>query len=251
MPVHSGWKNGFMKVWLNCDMGEGMGNEEEIMPCIQAANIACGYHAGHADSIRETMMRCLRYGVSVGAHPSYNDREHFGRREMDLPVQVLYECITRQLELFYQVAYSLDVTPTHVKPHGALYNQSARDPVIAAVVANAVKDFDSTLTVYGLSGSISLIRAEALGLVTAHETFADRSYQDDASLTPRSLPGALLNDPETVVKQVFQMAGTGTVTTVSGKIIPLRADTICIHGDGEHAVTFARAIREALTKIDE
>ncbi|MFZ9387926.1 MAG: 5-oxoprolinase subunit PxpA [Chitinophagaceae bacterium] len=240
-----------MKGFINCDIGEGAGNDALLIPLIQAANIACGFHAGSPAIIRETVGLCIRHGVAIGAHPSFNDRAHFGRLEMNLQEKELYELISRQLDAFYRVTREFGVNPVHVKPHGALYNMCARDRAVAAVVANAVKDFDSTLILYGLSGSIALDEAERLGLKTARESFADRTYQDDGSLTPRSQPGATISDADTVVRQVMQMIRSGTVTSISGKIIPLQIDTICIHGDGPHAVDFARAISQSLKSTDE
>lgn len=235
-----------MKAHINCDMGEGAGTDAQIMPYIHAANIACGFHAGDMAIMRATVSLCIKYDVAIGAHPSFPDRENFGRKEMDLPVQVLYELITRQLMSLHEITTKAGAKMDHVKPHGALYNLSARDGIIASVIANAVKDFDSQLLLYGPGKSHSLAEAERLGLRTACEVFADRSYRDDGSLVPRSEPGALIRETDGVVQQVLQMAGEGTVTTITGNRIPVKADTICIHGDGEHAVEFAKAIHDAL-----
>ncbi len=246
MPVLSGWKNISMKPFINCDMGEGAGNDQLIMPYIDSANIACGLHAGDAFVMRDTIAHCLEYHVAIGAHPSFDDRENFGRKEMELPVQALYELIIRQLSVLSDLAEKAGTKLDHVKPHGALYNMSARDPIIAAVIAHAVKDFDPGLVLYGLSGSPSIHQAKRIGLKTANEVFADRTYRDDATLTPRSEPGALIRDTGQMLKQVLQLSGQGTVTSITGKTIQLEADTICIHGDGEHALEFAKAIHEAL-----
>ncbi|HEV7780342.1 MAG TPA: 5-oxoprolinase subunit PxpA [Chitinophagaceae bacterium] len=229
-------------------MGEGAGNDELIMPFIRAANIACGYHAGDAVTMKTTMENCLKHSVAVGAHVSFLDRENFGRHEMNLGKEELYDLITQQLYLFNEVAEEFGVQPVHVKPHGALYNMSAKDPMIAAMIAMAIKEFDPSLILFGLSGSHSVTEAKAFELQTASEAFADRTYQDDGSLTPRSQPGALIENADKVVQQVLQMINEGTVTTVSGKKIPILAETICIHGDGEHAVEFAKAIHEKLGK---
>lgn len=231
-----------MKPFINCDLGEGIGNEEQIIPFINAANIACGYHAGDIDTMQRTIEECLKYNVSIGAHPSFLDRENFGRIEIDLPLNEVYDLVTQQLIIFFEVADSFGEKINHVKPHGALYNMSAKNKVIANILAKAVKDFDSHLMLYGLSGSHSISEANTIGLKTASEVFADRTYQDDGALTPRSKPDALINDGDKVVLQVKQMIKDGAVTTVSGKSIPIKAETICIHGDGEHAVEFAKAI---------
>lgn len=235
-----------MKPDINCDMGEGMGNDELIMPFITSANIACGYHAGDAVTMQQTIETCLQHHVAIGAHPSFFDRNNFGRTEMDLPVDDLYELITQQLIIFSEAADSFDQKINHVKPHGALYNMSAKDALIANVIAKAVKEFDESLLLVGLSGSPSITEAKKIGLRTASEVFADRTYQDDGSLTPRSQPNAIIEDTAQVVRQVLQMINRGTVTTVSGKVIPVTAETICIHGDGEQAVEFAKAIHKAI-----
>lgn len=231
---------------INCDMGEAMGNDELIMPYISSANIACGYHAGDADTMRLCIESCRHYQIAIGAHPSFYDRENFGRTEMKLSPHEIYTLVRKQLEIFKQVADAAAQKIHHVKPHGALYNLSARDMVTANVIASAVKDFDSNLILYGLSGSISISEAKKMGLQTASEVFADRTYQDDGSLTPRSRPGALLDNENRAVEQVMQMVKQGMVTTVTGKAIPILAETICIHGDGKQAVLFAKAIHKAL-----
>ncbi|MEO7983064.1 MAG: 5-oxoprolinase subunit PxpA [Bacteroidota bacterium] len=235
-----------MKRVINCDMGEGIGNDAVIMPFIHAANIACGYHAGDAVTMRETIQSAIQYNVAIGAHPSFPDRDNFGRTEMNLDNNDLYDLVTLQLTTLREIAAELDTRFQHVKPHGALYNMSARDPVLAYTIAKAVKDFDERLILFGLSGSHSILEAKALGLQTASETFADRTYQDDGSLTPRSQPGALIEEEDKVVGQVVQMINEGTVTTVTGKIIPIVAETICIHGDGKNAVAFAKAIHDEI-----
>lgn len=233
---------------INCDMGEGIGNEELIMPFISSANIACGYHAGDVETMQHVIELCYKYHVAIGAHPSFLDRENFGRTETWLPVDDLYELITQQLIILSEVASSVDQKLVHVKPHGALYNMSAKDALMATIVAKAVKDFDSNLVLFGLSGSHSVREAKKAGLKTCSEVFADRTYQDDGTLTPRSAPGALITDTNKVVEQVLQMKNEGTVTTLSGKKIPVVAETVCIHGDGKHAVEFAKAIYNATQK---
>ncbi|HQX95519.1 MAG: LamB/YcsF family protein [Chitinophagaceae bacterium] len=236
-----------MRPDINCDLGEGIGNDALIIPFITSANIACGYHAGDIDTMHQTIAICLKHNVSIGAHPSFLDRENFGRTEINLPVDDLYELLTQQLIIFSEVADIFDKTINHVKPHGALYNMSAKDAFIANIIAKAVNDFDSNLILYGLSGSHSISEANRMGLKTASEVFADRTYQDDGSLTPRSKHDALIIDADKMIQQVSQMINDGTVTTVSGKSIPIKAETICIHGDGKHAVEFAKAIHKLLS----
>lgn len=235
-----------MQVDLNCDLGEGVNTDELIIPLISSANIACGFHAGDEITMKRTIELCLQYGVAIGAHPSWPDRENFGRTEMNLPEQDLYNCITEQLEILKSIAATYHTKLHHVKPHGALYNQSAKNKIIASTIAKAVKDFDASLILFGLSGSISLTEAELLGLKTAHEVFADRTYLEDGSLTPRSRPDALIENEDKAAQQALQMIQQGTVTSISGKIIPVKADTVCLHGDGKQALAFCTKIHEQL-----
>lgn len=248
MPVHSGYKIFSMHSSINCDMGEGTGNDELIMPFINAANIACGYHAGDAVTMYKTVELCVKYNVAVGAHPSFRDKENFGRTEMQLDNTEVYDIVSQQLFILNETAEGFDAKLNHVKPHGALYNQAAKDAVLATTIAKAVKDFDASLILFGLSGSHSIREANRIGLQTAAEVFADRTYQEDGSLTPRSQPNALIANTGTAVQQVLQMIKQGTVTTISGKIIQIFAETVCIHGDGKQAVEFAKAIHEAVNR---
>jgi len=236
------------EVDLNCDMGEGMNNDSMIMPFISSANIACGYHAGDEKTMWQTIELAAKHNVAVGAHVSFFDRDNFGRNEMNLPPNETYELVEQQLIIIKEIADSFEIKLHHVKPHGALYNMSAKDAAIAKAIANAVKDFDASLILYGLSGSYSISEAKATGLKTASEVFADRTYQDDGSLTPREQPNALIEDTGKAIEQILQMLKDGTVTSVSGKKIPILAETICIHSDGKHAVEFARAIHDAIKK---
>jgi UPF0271 protein len=227
-------------------MGEGIGNEAQLMPYISSANIACGYHAGDAETMRQVIEWCLQYKVNIGAHPSFPDRENFGRTAMQLPAAEIYSVITKQLIAINKVAAACGTKLHHVKPHGALYNMAAKDAAIAKAIAQAVKDFDASLIFYGLSASVMITAANTIGLQTLDEVFADRTYQSDGSLTPRTQLNALLHDKETVIKQVLQMVQQNTVTTVLGEKIFIKAGTICIHGDGPYAVEFAKAIHQTL-----
>jgi UPF0271 protein len=231
---------------LNCDMGEGMANEALIMPFISSANIACGFHAGNSDIIRKTMDLALKYQVKIGAHPSFRDKENFGRREMQLPADKLYAIMLEQLIKIDIIAKEKGAALHHVKPHGALYNMAARDRTVAATIATAIKDFNEDLVLYGLSGSAMIEEAQALGLKTASEVFADRSYQDDGTLTPRSEPGALIDTEEKSIAQVWLMIRQGQVLSLNGKLVPIKAETICIHGDNRQAVFFARKLYSIL-----
>lgn len=231
---------------INCDLGEGIGNDELIMPYISSANIACGYHAGDANTMKQTVELCKKYNVAVGAHPSFPDKENFGRTDMLLHPGEIYEMIIKQINGLEKVAMSADVPVHHVKPHGALYNMAARDKGLAPFVALALLDTNPKYILYGLSGSYLIKEAKNLGLKTVSEVFADRTYKDDGSLTSRNKPGALIEDTDAAVAQVLQMVKERTVTSVTGKKVPIVAETICIHGDGEHAVEFAKAVHRAL-----
>lgn len=238
-----------MHIDINCDMGEGIGNDAAIMPFITSANIACGYHAGDEETIRRTIDLAQQHGVNIGAHPSFYDRENFGRTEKATSPQEVYQLMTEQLFLFQKITDAAGAAVHHVKPHGALYNMAARDAALAKAVAQAVKDFNEKLVLFGLSGSASIIEAKKLGRKTWSEVFADRTYQDNGNLTPRSEPNALIEEEERAVAQVLQMVQKGTVTSVSGKEVTIVAETVCIHGDGKNAVAFAKALWKTLTGI--
>lgn len=238
---------------LNCDMGERfgawrMGNDAELMNYVSSVNIACGIHAGDATTMRKTAELAIEKGVAIGAHPGYPDLQGFGRRPIKMSTSEVFDIVLYQTAALKGICEALGSRLNHVKPHGALYNEAAKKPELAAAVAGAVHKIDSQLVFYGLSGSSLISQAERIGLRTASEVFADRTYQPDGSLTPRSQPNALIQSEGESVEQVLQMVSSETVTAVSGQSVPLRAETICIHGDGEHAVEFARRIRDALLK---
>lgn len=236
---------------LNCDMGEGMETDAAIFPFISSANIACGAHAGDMDTMRRTVELAIRYGVAIGAHPSYPDRAGFGRVDIlgepasSAALTALEDSLFEQLRALDQVCRSFGVHLHHVKPHGALYNRAARDASVGAMIARVVAEFDRAMLLYGLSGSLMVAAAGAAGLRFVSEVFADRTYRPDGSLTPRSEPGALIEDGATAVAQALRMAREGVVVTGSGDVA-IRAETLCLHGDGAHAVDFARLIHGAL-----
>ncbi|SFD23679.1 UPF0271 protein [Chitinophaga sp. CF118] len=233
---------------LNCDMGEGMDTDAAIMPFISSTNIACGYHAGNQDTIIRTITLALLYKVAVGAHPGFADKENFGRKEHHLTDSELYDLITTQLYAVQSICHSLGTPMRHVKPHGALYNMAAKTPAMAHVIAQAIKDTDPELCLFGLSNSWLIKAGAEAGLKTASEVFADRTYQEDGSLTPRSEPNALIESEEQALQQVLQMITQQHVTTVNGQTIPLTTETICLHGDGAHATEFARTLHTTLTQ---
>lgn len=231
---------------LNCDMGEGIGNEEVLMPFISSANIACGYHAGNTAEMERMVDYCIRYDVAVGAHPAFPDKENFGRTEMQLPLNQIYDLVTDQLNVLGGIAKTKGIELNHVKPHGALYNMAAKQKDIAVTIAKAVKEYNPSLIYYGLSGSLMIEAAKQEGLLTASEVFADRTYQPNGSLTPRNQPNALITDTAAAIRQVQQIISKQSVTAINGQTVSLYADTVCLHGDGTHAVEFARALHTTL-----
>ena len=231
---------------LNCDMGEGIGNDEAIIPFITSANIACGYHAGNPFTMHATVQLAKKFGVAVGAHPSFYDPANFGRMELHISPAKVYKLVTDQLILMQEVVMACDIQMHHVKPHGALYNMAARSKELARAIATATFNHNRHLVLYGLSGSWLIAEAKAIGLRTASEVFADRTYQNDGSLTPRNIANALIEDEEQSLRQVLQMLQHGKVTTIAGKQVPITAETICLHGDGNHAASFAKKINEQL-----
>ncbi len=234
------------RIDFNCDLGEGCGDDAAIMPFISSASIACGGHAGDAATMRETVTLCLRHGVAIGAHPSFEDRAQFGRRELTLPVEEVEALVVRQIERLAHVCAQAGARLHHVKPHGALYNLAARDAGIAQAIARAVQRFDPALLLYGLSGSETTAAGAAAGLRVAHEVFAERRYEADGRLTPRSQPDAVIESLDAALQQVRTMLREGVVMARTGERVPIRADTLCLHGDRPDAPAFARALRAAL-----
>jgi UPF0271 protein len=233
---------------LNADLGEGAGHDEELLALVSSANIATGFHAGDADSMRAGIIAAGLRGVAVGAHPSLFDRENFGRREMSVSPAEVFGAVSYQLGVFQAIAQAAGVRPAHVKPHGALYNMAAREPALAEAIVGAVGQFDRALILFAPPRSQLALAGEAAGLQIAREFFADRNYLADASLVPRTRPDALLHDPAEAAARVLRMLREGRVPSIEGSIIDMRADTICVHGDNPDAVNFARALRAALAQ---
>lgn len=240
------------KVDLNCDMGESfglytLGHDEEIMRYISSANIACGFHAGDSATMNKTVKLALENGVKIGAHPGLPDLQGFGRRNMAITPQEAYEIVLYQVGALSAFVKAQGGSLHHVKPHGALYNIAAVDENLAIAVAKAVLHFDPQLILYGLAGSELIKAGEKIGLATASEVFADRTYQNSGTLTPRSQPNALITNTDDAISQVVKMVKEQKVTSVDGTDISIKADTICIHGDGAHALQFAQKIHEVFT----
>ena len=236
---------------LNCDMGEGlgawkMGDDAALLDHVTSANIACGFHAGDPGTIHRTVKLALDKGVAIGAHPSLPDLQGFGRRRMSVSAEEVYDMMLYQIGALAGFATACGGHLAHVKPHGALYNMAAKDRELAQAIAQAVKDFDPRLVLFGLAGS-ELVRAGAqTGLKTANEVFSDRTYQADGSLTAREQPDAIIRDAETAIAQVRRMLDEGLIRSQQGSDVPVQPDTLCIHGDAPNAVDFARRIRAAL-----
>lgn len=229
---------------LNCDLGEGAGADAELMPLVSSANIACGAHAGDDATMRETVRLALRHGVAIGAHPGFADREHFGRRELPVSPGEAEALVLDQVRRLQEVVHALGGALHHVKLHGALYNQVSCDRALATAVVAAVRASSSVPRLYVLSGSVLEAVAREDGRVAvASEVFADRTYQRDGTLTPRTRPDALVADEATAVAQVLRFVRDGRVRATDGTDVPVRADTVCLHGDGPHAVAFARRLR--------
>jgi len=227
-------------------MGEGMGNEAQIMPYISSANISCGFHAGNLDTLKKTIELALKNNVAVGAHPGYPDRENFGRVSQMLSLLEMAELIAEQMYIFEKVAIPLGAKMHHVKLHGAMYNDCAKDAALSKIFIQTIQAIDSDIIIYGLSGSKTIQEAKKLGQPFANEVFADRTYQLDGHLTPRYLEHAMIHEVELACKQVLDIIQLQKVNTIQGDPIDIEADTICIHGDGINAIEFAKAIHTSL-----
>ncbi len=235
------------RIDLNCDLGEGAGHDAELMPFITSANIACGGHAGDTATMRATVALALQHGVAVGAHPGFDDREHFGRRELAMSPIDAAGLVFTQIQALQDVALDLGAAVRHIKLHGALYNMASRDRALADAVVRTVRMTAKEPMLFVLAGSELERAARAAGDVhVVSEVFADRTYQADGSLTPRSRSGALIQDENAAVAQVLRMVREGRVRATDGTEVPITADTVCVHGDGPHAVAFARRLAQEL-----
>jgi len=235
-----------LSIDINCDMGEGMQNDALLMPFISSANIACGYHAGDEATIKRTIELALENNVAIGAHPSYQDRENFGRHTQPIALVELAELISDQIYLFEKITHQMGCKIHHIKLHGALYNDCANDALSSKILAQTIQAIDPSIMLYGLSGSHTIKEAKAIGLQTVQEVFADRTYQANGQLTPRYLDHALITDPIESAKQVLSMVLDQEIKTVDGTMIAVYAETICIHGDHVEAVEIAKHIFNTL-----
>jgi 5-oxoprolinase (ATP-hydrolysing) subunit A len=240
---------------LNSDLGESfgawrMGDDAALLAIVSSANIACGFHGGDPDIMRGTVALAVQHDVAIGAHVSLPDLQGFGRREMAVTPNEAYAMTLYQVGALHAFAHAAGTQLRHVKPHGALYNMAARDAKLAAAIARAVHDFDPTLRLFGLANSALIDAGVAAGLAVAAEAFADRRYRSDGSLQPRREADAVIQESDEAIAQAMAMAREGQVRAVDGSIVTLQADTLCVHGDGAHAVAFARQLRAALEAAD-
>jgi UPF0271 protein len=231
---------------LNADLGEGCGNDEALLDSVSSINVACGWHAGSADDMMALVRAALRRDIAIGAHPGFADRANFGRREMKLPLSSIRAGLLYQIGALDAMVRAEGGELAHVKAHGALYNQAARDPELAQCMVRAIRDFNPQLKVIGLAGSLFIQAARAEGLSALEEGFADRGYTGDGHLVERGTPGAHIEDAGAMLAQVLSMVKNGTVRSRDGAVCQLHVDTICLHGDAPHALEFARAIRARL-----
>jgi UPF0271 protein len=233
---------------LNADLGEGAGHDDELLDLVTSANIATGFHAGNADTMRASIEAARKRGVAIGAHPSLFDRENFGRKELAVTADEIFDAVSYQLGVFQAIADAAGMGANHVKPHGALYNMAARDRKVAEPVARAIQTSDSSLILFAPTDSELTRAAESAHLRVAQEVFADRNYLADGSLVPRTRPDALLHDPDAAAARVLRMLGEGKVRSVDGADVDVGVETICVHGDTPGAVEFARALRTRLER---
>ncbi|MFG6147916.1 LamB/YcsF family protein [Halobacillus sp. B23F22_1] len=236
---------------INCDMGESfgtyvMGRDEEILDFVTSANIACGFHAGDPTTMRKTVKMALEKNVGIGVHPGLQDLAGFGRRNINISPREAYELVVYQIGALHAFVKAEGTQLQHVKPHGALFNMAAKDAALSEAIAEAVYDVNPELILFGLSGSELVKAGEKTGLKTANEVFSDRTYQNDGSLTSRSESNALITNADEAIQQVVRMVKESKVKSVDGGDISIQADTICIHGDGSHALDFAQNISSTL-----
>ena len=235
-----------LSIDLNADLGEGAGHDRELLALVTSANIACGFHAGDAESMRETIGAAARHGVAIGAHPSFFDRENFGRKELPATPAEVFQAVTYQLGVLQAVAEAAGQRVVHVKPHGAMYNMAARDSRLAQAVAGAIVSIDPGLLLFAPPASALAAAGENQGLRVAREVFADRNYLASGALVPRDRPDAIAKDPEAAAARVLRMLRDGRVQSVEGADVEVSAQTICVHRDTPGAVDFARILRSRL-----
>ena len=242
-----------MEININCDLGEKSKHhsnkyDPDLLGIVNSANVACGYHAGDEETMNRVVTISKKNGVSIGAHPSFNDPENFGRKRMALSSSEIKKLIVDQYEILQKIALSLNENVTHIKPHGALNNMACEDIDLATTIAKAINDISKDLIYLVPTGSKMELAAKTLNMKIACEIFADRNYEDDGNLVSRSKENAMITDPEIAKKHVIKMVESQALNCYSGKQIPCEIDSICVHGDGESAVNTAKQIKEGLIK---
>jgi UPF0271 protein len=236
-----------MNLDINCDLGEGLDNDALLMPLIQSCNIACGGHTGDEDSMTATLLLAKQFKVKPGAHPSYPDRENFGRKVIDISLKDLRESLSQQIRSFLNISLCIHHPMHHIKLHGALYNEAAKHPELAEMVTELIKSSFSNAILYCPPHSILEKMAREKGLAVMLEVFADRNYLQDYSLVPRSHPQAIITDPNLALAHVENMVIYKRIITLDGAAIPIQADTLCIHGDNPNAFEILKSLRKNLT----
>jgi len=240
-----------MELNINCDLGEKSEvfdavNDYELLKIINTANIACGYHAGSKEIINETIINSKKFGVSIGAHPGFNDRLNFGRKRYNLTSKQLDKLISEQLEIFSEIAKSQNYDFTHVKPHGALNNMACEDYEISLQIAKSISAFDKDLIFMVLPCTQMIIAAQKLNLKYACEIFADRNYNESGLLIDRKNSNSMINDPKVAINNICEMLENKGIRTIEGRFLKTEIDTICVHGDGKNAVGIAKTIKDGL-----
>ncbi|MBQ3459067.1 MAG: 5-oxoprolinase subunit PxpA [Solobacterium sp.] len=242
-----------MKIDLNSDLGESFGRytlgcDEKVVPLVTSVNAACGFHAGDPVVMKKTVLLARQAGISVGAHPGFADLQGFGRRNMNLSYEELQACVLYQLGALDAFVKAEGLKLAHVKPHGAMYNMAAKDSKMAEAICSAVQAYDPDLIILAQESGQLYQTAKKMGLRAAAEVFADRAYEEDGTLVARSMPGSMITDPDEALARVLRMIKEGKVTAITGRDINVRADSVCVHGDGESALEFIRRIREQCEK---
>ena len=242
-----------MKIDLNSDLGESFGRytlgcDEKVVPLVTSVNAACGFHAGDPVVMKKTVLLARQAGISVGAHPGFADLQGFGRRNMNLSYEELQACVLYQLGALDAFVKAEGLKLAHVKPHGAMYNMAAKDSKMAEAICSAVQAYDPDLIILAQESGQLYQTAKKMGLRAAAEVFADRAYEEDGTLVARSMPGSMITDPDEALARVLRMIKEGKVTAITGRDINVRADSVCVHGDGESALEVIRRIREQCEK---
>lgn len=239
-----------MKLDLNSDIGEGFAYDAEIIKLVDSVNIACGGHAGNIALMNETVQLAKQAGIHIGAHPGYPDKEHFGRVDMDMSPDEIYDEVSRQIKTLKQICDKHNAKLHHVKPHGQLYNKAAKDKATAQAITSAIKDIDKNLIIVVLANSqfVDVVKSE--NMQVWQEFFVDRNYQASGELVPRSNPNAVIHNEEVAINRLIQLAETGEIPSVDGQTIQITADTVCVHGDTPEALQYVKKIREKLGKYN-